>query len=271
VPRDGDHVRAVDSPTLTLNGISVSPTSPWLDAQAAAQALRALPGLHVLGPKFNGRDGRDALKGSAVEDALSQRRTPEDEDLAAIATAVTEGSTASVTISLANAAIVPITVSYATQDDTAANGVQYTATSGQMAFQPGQTSQAVTVSTIHDNMYFPNSEFLLTITSANAPIAVGSAKGRKHNHQLCRDVMGMKSSLIALNKRGTGRKWPKSKYRRQMKHSRNHDGYGQRWQVEIAISRNKRLLGSALRSRSSEAQARECLLRDLTHNLMILR
>lgn len=93
----------------------------------------------------------------------------------------------------------------------------------------------------------------------------------EHNHQLCRPVMGMKSSLIALNKRGTGRKWPKSKYRRQMKHRKNRDGYGQRWQVESAISRNKRLLGSALRSRSNEAQARECLLRVLTHNLMILR
>lgn len=92
----------------------------------------------------------------------------------------------------------------------------------------------------------------------------------EHNHQLCRDVMGMKSSLIALNKRGTGRKWPKSKYRRQMKHRTNRKGYGQRWQVESAISRNKRLLGSALRSRSNEAQARECLLRVLTHNLMIL-
>jgi hypothetical protein len=93
----------------------------------------------------------------------------------------------------------------------------------------------------------------------------------EHNHRLCRDVMGMKSSLIALNKRGTGSKWPQSKYRRQMKHRSHREGFGQRWQVESAISRNKRLLGSALRSRSHEAQARECLLRVLTHNLMILR
>ncbi|MGH2541597.1 MAG: transposase [Ardenticatenaceae bacterium] len=93
----------------------------------------------------------------------------------------------------------------------------------------------------------------------------------EHNHQLCRDVLGMKSSLIALNKRGTGRKWPKTKYRRQMKRTANRQGYGQRWQVESAISRNKRLLGSALRSRSNQAQASECLFRVLTHNLMILR
>lgn len=93
----------------------------------------------------------------------------------------------------------------------------------------------------------------------------------EHNHQLCRDVLGMKSSLIALNKRGTGRKWPKSKYRRQMKHTSNRQGYGQRWQVESAISRNKRLLGSALRARTNQAQVSECLFRVLTHNLMILR
>jgi transposase len=47
--------------------------------------------------------------------------------------------------------------------------------------------------------------------------------------------------------------------------------YGQRWQVESAISRHKRRLGSALRARFWSAQKTECLLRVLTHNLMILR
>jgi len=47
--------------------------------------------------------------------------------------------------------------------------------------------------------------------------------------------------------------------------------YGQRWQVESAFSRNKRLLGSALRARSWKSQQWECLLRVLTHNLMILK
>lgn len=92
----------------------------------------------------------------------------------------------------------------------------------------------------------------------------------EHNHRFCREVLEMESSIIALNRRGTGRRWPKSKYRKQMKQRNNRKGYGQRWQVESAISRNKRLLGSALRSRSDEAQARECLLRVLSHNLMIL-
>lgn len=46
--------------------------------------------------------------------------------------------------------------------------------------------------------------------------------------------------------------------------------YGQRWQVESAISQNKRILGPAVRARNDQSQARECLLRVLPHNLMIL-
>ena len=47
--------------------------------------------------------------------------------------------------------------------------------------------------------------------------------------------------------------------------------YNHRWQVESVFSRNKRLLGSALRNHSESARQRECLLRALTHNLMIIR
>jgi len=47
-------------------------------------------------------------------------------------------------------------------------------------------------------------------------------------------------------------------------------GFGQRWQVESGFSRHKRLLGSALRARTWKAQKDECLLRALTHNLMLL-
>jgi len=93
----------------------------------------------------------------------------------------------------------------------------------------------------------------------------------EHNHELCREVLGIRSTVIPLNKRRTGRKWPTSKYRRQMKHRFHNRIYGNRWQVESSISRNKRLLGSALRARSEESQYRECYVRVLTHNLMILR
>lgn len=98
------------------------------------------------------------------------------------------------------------------------------------------------------------------------------------NHASTRDVHAIRSTLIPLNPRTHGRKWPKTKYRRQMvkrfrkkpKGSRHQRVYGQRWQVESVFSRNKRLLGAALSARSDESRERECLLRVLTHNLMLL-
>jgi transposase len=90
------------------------------------------------------------------------------------------------------------------------------------------------------------------------------------NHRFCHEVLGMRSTVIALNRRNRGRKWPLTHYRRRMKHPPNREGYGQRWQIESSFSRNKRLLGSCLRARRQPAQHRECLLRVLTHNLMIL-
>ena len=46
--------------------------------------------------------------------------------------------------------------------------------------------------------------------------------------------------------------------------------YGQRRQAESGFSRHKRRLGSALRARSDAALERECYLRVLTQDLMIL-
>jgi transposase len=47
--------------------------------------------------------------------------------------------------------------------------------------------------------------------------------------------------------------------------------YKQRVHVESSFSQDKRVLGSALRSRSEARRMQECLLRVLTHDLMILR
>ena len=66
------------------------------------------------------------------------------------------------------------------------------------------------------------------------------------------------------------RKWPPTKYRRQMRRRFPRKAYGQRWQMESIFSRNKRILGSALRATTWPAQKREIYARVLTHNLMIL-
>lgn len=119
--------------------------------------------------------------------------------------------------------------------------------------------------------------------SPQFPEAVGQAAGSvqfdrlladaaydgEHNHRLCREQLGIRSTMIPLNAR-RGSRPPATEYRAQMHHHFSKDVYGHRWQVESAISRNKRLLGSSLRGRTDPSQDRECILRVLTHNLMIL-
>jgi transposase len=93
----------------------------------------------------------------------------------------------------------------------------------------------------------------------------------EHNHILARKELKISSTIIAVKRNTNGtRQWPKSKYRRQLKRMFPKLVYGQRWQVESLFSRNKRLLGSSLKSRNWESQVRECHLRVLTHNFMIM-
>ena len=97
----------------------------------------------------------------------------------------------------------------------------------------------------------------------------------EHNHRLCREGSGhapngLRRSVIALNPRNTGRRWPKTPYRRAMRRRFPRDLYHQRWHAESGFSQHKRRLGSALTARSTAAQRRELALRVLTHNLMLL-
>ncbi len=101
-------------------------------------------------------------------------------------------------------------------------------------------------------------------------IIADTAYDGEHNHRLCREELGIRSTVIPLNRRRT-RRWPKTRYRRQMQRRFFRRVYRQRWQIESLISRHKRRLGSALRSRTWPTQKQECLLRVLTHNLMIVR
>lgn len=90
------------------------------------------------------------------------------------------------------------------------------------------------------------------------------------NHCFCREVLGIRSTVIAYNPRRTS-KLPQGKYRRQMATNFDKKAYNNRWQVESVFSRNKRLLGPALRARKDSSRQHECFLRILTHNLMIIR
>ena len=93
----------------------------------------------------------------------------------------------------------------------------------------------------------------------------------EHNHRLCREELGLRRSVIALNTRNTGRRWPKTPYRRAMRRRFPRALYHRRWHAESGFSQHKRRLGSALTARGTAAQARELVLRVLAHNLMLLR
>ncbi len=97
------------------------------------------------------------------------------------------------------------------------------------------------------------------------------------NHAVPRTGLGVRSTVIALNRRGT-RKWPKTTYRRQMvrrfrkkaKGSRHRRVYGQRWQAESRFSRLKRRLGSTVAAVRWAAQKAEIILRCVVYNLRLL-
>jgi transposase len=101
-------------------------------------------------------------------------------------------------------------------------------------------------------------------------VLADAAYDAERHHAQCRDDFRIRTTAIPINRRGGGRKWPRTKYRRQMRRRFPKIKYRQRWQVESAFSRHKRLLGEALRARSDAARERECYLRVITHNIMLL-
>lgn len=114
----------------------------------------------------------------------------------------------------------------------------------------------------------------VTQAAANHPIRrLLGDKGydAEHNHVLCREELGISSTVIPARKNPKRtRKWPLTKYRRQMRRKHNRRGYGQRWQAESAFSRFKRVLGASLRARHWHSQQWEVLVRVLTYNIMLL-
>lgn len=75
------------------------------------------------------------------------------------------GGAATFTVTLANAPLEPVTVTYATADGTAVAGTDYTATSGTLTFNAGQTSQTVSVPLLSIIRSDAGKTFTLTITA----------------------------------------------------------------------------------------------------------
>ncbi len=68
------------------------------------------------------------------------------------------------------------TVDYATVDDTATSPEDYTATSGTLRFNPGETTKTITVAIAADTLDEPNEQFVITLSNpVNAAIATPQA------------------------------------------------------------------------------------------------
>ena len=89
------------------------------------------------------------------------------------------------------------------------------------------------------------------------------------NHVIARQQLGVRRTLINLNRRGNGRRIH-GRYRREMSRGFDHRAYGQRWQAETAASQMKRRFGAVLSARTEATQQSELELKVLTHNIAIV-
>lgn len=90
----------------------------------------------------------------------------------------TEGGAVTFTVSLSAASSYTIVVDFETSDDTATAGSDYTANSGSVTFNPGETSKTVEVETSSDDVDEPNESFLIDLLFAsNASIGDGQGLG----------------------------------------------------------------------------------------------
>jgi len=131
-------------------------------------------------------------------------------------------------------------------------------------------SAVVSLGPSNDSAYLP-----AAVTEAVENLHIGrlladAGYDAEANHRLCREELGIRSTVIAVNARGCKTGEITGRYRNQMYKRFPKRKYHQRWQVESVISRMKRRLGYALRARDEQSRTNECRFRVLTYNLMIL-
>ncbi len=137
---------------------------------------------------------------------------------------------------------------------------------------------AVTAGPSNDSPHLPPVMTVASLAVRWDRVLADAAFDAEEHHRFCREDLRVRSTVIPINRRNRGRKWPETRYRRQMvgrfrkkpEGSRHKRVYGQRWQAESAFSRHKRRLGSSLGGRSDASREREGYLRVLTHDLMLL-
>ena len=120
-----------------------------------------------------------------------------------------EGNTGSTplvfTVTLSTATTLPVTVNWATANDTATAGSDYTAASGSLTFAPGVLTQPVTVQITGDTLAEPNETFFVNLsTPVNATIAQAQGTGTISNDDGAARLTGIAWSISRFVTVGTG-------------------------------------------------------------------
>ena len=107
--------------------------------------------------------------GATVSDGTATGTITDDDELPGVAiddaAAVVEGGTAEFPVRLNAASGRVVTVAYRTVDETALAGSDYTAASGTLSFRPGETSGAITVATLADELVEGSEQFRVELSN----------------------------------------------------------------------------------------------------------
>jgi hypothetical protein len=157
-----DAINRIGAGPLPLSGGGLARRTSGSAAMSAGQYLD-VTGDGVLAPddvlRVLDHVNRGLVGGGIAADPATPWISVSDAQLAE------DGGSMIFTVSLSNASAEEINVGFATQDNTALAGLDYTAQSGQLTFAPGSTQLQVAVPVIADVLAEPDETFFLVISS----------------------------------------------------------------------------------------------------------
>ena len=120
--------------------------------------------------------------GATVADGVGEGTISDDDDAPELSIddvpAVSEGETAEFTVRLSATSGRAVTVSYRTVDGTAEAGLDYKSASGELRFEPGETTQTVSVETLEDELSEDAERFTVELSAASgATVSDGIGEG----------------------------------------------------------------------------------------------
>ena len=120
--------------------------------------------------------------GATVADGVGEGTISDDDDAPELsiddAPAVSEGEAAEFTVRLSATSARAVTVSYRTVDGTAVAGSDYKSASGELRFEPGETTQTVSVETLEDELSEDAERFTVELSAASvATVSDGIGEG----------------------------------------------------------------------------------------------